>query len=183
MTKEKYPPPQVWLNIEICEAIYKAYKEVAQKAGVAAPIPEFDSRYPNALHLAKSQCFIDANKRLAVVLTNVFLRLNDYRLTMLPSTLIDLAIIIANNKSLSVEYAAQQVDQLFHLVKIKNAPGNSRYGSYQSKVEICVAQVQYCDKSLHRTHKVVAPLLAFIPSYHNTLDSIPSTTVHHPVDV
>jgi death-on-curing family protein len=153
MTREKYPTPQVWLSIEICRAIYKAYKEVAQKAGVEAPIPEFDTRYPGALegilgsvqykadtlnydikttaayyfvHFAKSQCFIDGNKRLAVVLTNVFLRLNGYQLTMLPSTLRDLAIIIAKNKSLSVGYAAQQIDQLFHLVKIKNAIGNSK---------------------------------------------------------
>ncbi|RPJ76677.1 MAG: type II toxin-antitoxin system death-on-curing family toxin [Alphaproteobacteria bacterium] len=147
MTREKYPFPQVWLSIEICEAIYKAYKEVAQKVGVEAPIPEFDTRYPNALegvlgsvqyksdtlnydikttaayyfvHFAKSQCFLDANKRLAVIFTNTFLRINGYRLTMPPWTLRDLAIIVAKNKSLTVEYVVEQIDDLFHLLKLNN---------------------------------------------------------------
>ena len=48
MIKGKYPRPQVWQNIEICEAIYKAYKEVAAEAGVGAPVPDFNTRYPNA---------------------------------------------------------------------------------------------------------------------------------------
>jgi len=144
MTREKYPTPQVWLSTEICRAIYKAYKEEAQKAGVEAPIPNFDSRYPNALegilgsvqyrsdtfkydikltaayyfvHFAKSQCFMDANKRLAVLFTNIFLRINGYQLTIPPWKLRDLAIIIAKNKSTSVEWTANQIDKLFHLIR------------------------------------------------------------------
>ena len=150
MTREKYPPPRVWLSIETCRVIYKAYKEFAEKAGVEAPIPEFDSRYPNTLegilgsvqykadtlnydikttasyyfvHFAKSQCFIDANKRLAVIFTNTFIRMNGYRLTMLQSTLRDLAIIIAKNQSLTVEYAAEQINKLFYLVKLSEKNG------------------------------------------------------------
>jgi prophage maintenance system killer protein len=146
MTKAKYPPPQVWLNIEICRAIYEVYKEVGQEEGIETPIPKFDSRYPGALegilgsvqykadtlqfdlrttaayyfvHLAKSQCFLDANKRLAVIITNTFLRLNSYRLTIPAWILRDIAIFIAQNRYASVEMEVRQIEKIFHLVRLE----------------------------------------------------------------
>jgi prophage maintenance system killer protein len=145
MTKEKYPHPQVWLNIKICEAIYKAYKEFGPQVGVGVPIPDFDTRYPNALesilgavqyksrrlgydvkktavyyffYLVKSQCFLDANKRLAVIYTDFFLRLNKYKINMKPTTLRDIAIIISRDTNLSVSETAETTMRIFDISEI-----------------------------------------------------------------
>lgn len=149
MTKEKYPRPHVWLDIEICRNIYKAYKEIGPEAGVGVPIPDFDSRYPGALEsilgsvqykadalnydvkktavyyfvsFTKSQCFLDANKRLAVIYTSFFLRSNGYRLKMNPSVLRDVAIIVSSNDSLSIPKTVNALLDVFEIEK-KVLPG------------------------------------------------------------
>ena len=145
MTKEKYPRPLVWLNIKICEAIYKTYKEFGPQAGVGEPIPDFDSRYPNALesilgtvqyksdtlkfdvkktavyyfvYFVKSQFFLDANKRLAVIFTDFFLRINGYKLNLPPATLRDIAILLSNDTRLSVPKTVKVSRKIFDIVKI-----------------------------------------------------------------
>ena len=144
MTKEKYPRPQKWLDIAICKDIYRAYKEFGAQAGVGVPMPNFDSRYPNALesilgtvqykadtlhydvkktavyyfvYFVKSQCFLDANKRLAVIFTDFFLRINGYRLDLQQSTLRDIAIIISSNTNLSVPKAVKETIKIFDIIK------------------------------------------------------------------
>jgi prophage maintenance system killer protein len=142
MTKEKYPRPQVWLNIKICKDIYKAYKEFGHQAGVGVPIPDFETRYPNALesilgtvqykadtlrydikktavyyfvYFVKSQCFLDANKRLAVIFTDFFLKMHGYKIAMKPSTLRDIAIIISSNTTLSVPNTVEETMKIFDI--------------------------------------------------------------------
>lgn len=142
MTKEKYPRPQVWLDIKICEDIYKAYKEFGPQIGVGVPIPDFDTRYPNALesilgavqyksdklaydvkktavyyfvYFVKSQCFLDANKRLAVIFSDFFLRMNRNKINMKPSTLRDIAIIISSDKKLSLPKTVEATMMVFEI--------------------------------------------------------------------
>jgi prophage maintenance system killer protein len=144
MTKEKYPHPLEWLNLEICEGIYKAYKLFGPQAGVGVPIPDFESRYPHALesilgtvqykadtlkfdvkktaiyyfvYFVKSQCFLDANKRLAVIFTDFFLRINGYKLNMKQSTLRDIAIIISTNTALSIPKTVKETMKIFDIVR------------------------------------------------------------------
>jgi len=144
MTKEKSPRPGKWLDLEICKDIYKAYKELGPQAGVGVPIPDFDSRYPNALesilgtvqykadtldfdvkktavyyfvYFVKSQCFLDANKRLAVVFTDIFLRINGYKITMNQAVLRDIALIISINTSLSVPKIVRETMKIFDISK------------------------------------------------------------------
>ena len=142
MTKENYPRPQVWLNIKICETIYKAYKEFGPQAGVGVPIPDFDTRYPNALesilgtvqyksdrlaydvkrtavyyfvYFVKSQCFLDANKRLAVIFTDFFLKVHGHKIAMKPSTLRDIVIIISSDTNLSLPKTVEATLTIFEI--------------------------------------------------------------------
>lgn len=125
MTKAQYPDPKGWLDIQICKSIYKAFKDNAAAFGLDAPAATFDSRHNGILEsicgsvqlkasltnqdiievsvcyfvkLARSQAFFDGNKRMSVVLTNVFLLVNGYGLFISPTALRDLAIAIAENK-------------------------------------------------------------------------------------
>lgn len=140
MTKDKFPSPKKWLTIEVCEVIYKAYKDSASEFKISSPMPDFGSRYNGVLEsilgsvrlrasiqgldlfstsafyfvsLAKSQAFLDANKRMSVIITDSFLRMNGYKLGVDKNILRDIAIIISKDDKADIEELATEILQVF----------------------------------------------------------------------
>jgi death-on-curing family protein len=150
MTKEKYPNPKYWVSIELCETIYNTYKKLSAEYKLAAPVPSFDSRYNGVLEailsgvqlkgsliglsisesaatyfvrLSKSQAFFDANKRMAVIITNMFLIINGYELEIPPNTLRDLALLLSRDSKTSIDKSVELVLRTFeeHIKPIRKS--------------------------------------------------------------
>ena len=51
MTKAKYPSPKYWVDIALCEIIYKSFEERSSKYKLAPPVPGFSSRYSGVLRV------------------------------------------------------------------------------------------------------------------------------------
>lgn len=145
MTKDKLPNPERWLDIEVCEIIYKTFKDIASDYGVDSPIPDFKSRYPGVLEsilgsvqfrswaegldigmtasyyfvsLVKSQAFLDANKRNAVLMTDTFLRINGYKLGVNKNLLRNIAIFISLEENKGIPNLVEEMAKVFKIVPL-----------------------------------------------------------------
>jgi len=130
MIEASFPKPKVWLDIRLCEIIYKDYKTLLESQPENEPLPDFEKRYSGVLegilesvklksdkldfdavetaatyyvHLTKSQALFNGNKRMGIVFTNVFLYLNDLRLNVSKDLLKDLSILIAENNTVPID--------------------------------------------------------------------------------
>lgn len=140
MTLVKFPIPKFWLSIETCEVIYKAFKDKAASFTLNAPMPSFEARYKGNLEsiiygvqlkgdllqkdivyvatayfvsISKSQAFFDANKRMAIILTNVFLERNGYHLNIANKSLIEISIILSISDHMSIDKSIDIILSVF----------------------------------------------------------------------
>lgn len=141
MTKEKLKGPKNWLDPALCEDIYNSYNRINSKSKISEPLPAFNTRYKNKLesvlgtvnlrgsilkydvvqiasaylvHFAKGQCFLNGNKRMAVIFTNLFLRINGYQLNISYRNLWKITIIVAEDKSLSTDDMKEMLAKIFY---------------------------------------------------------------------
>ena len=149
MTKEKFPAPKGWINIQGCEIIYKAFKERAPSFGIEPPSYSFSNAYSNTLQgilgsvalrakltnqdvvevavsyfvkIAKSQAFFDGNKRMAIFIMGVYLFSNNYLLSTSPKKMIEIAVMLVEDKNISIDEAVGLLTPVFKEVVEKHKP-------------------------------------------------------------
>ncbi len=149
MTKEKFPSPKGWLNIQACKIIYEAFRKNASTLGLEPPSYDFSTAYSETLEgilgsielrarftnqdvievatsyfvkIAKSQAFLDANKRMAVVLMGTYLIGNGYVLQVHPTKMIEIAVMLVKDRKTSIEKAIKILTPLFKRVVRKYEP-------------------------------------------------------------
>jgi prophage maintenance system killer protein len=148
MIKVSYPTPKHYLSIDLCEIIYNTYRNKVIKEGKAS-IPEFATRYESKLEsilgstpikseiknydvlqvsilyfvkLVKSQCFLDSNKRMAVLFTLVYLFTYGLEFTAPQQKLRNLALIISREPIVSFDEIEKALYPLFKKwVKVKKS--------------------------------------------------------------
>jgi len=135
MTEVKFKNPKTWLDTQGCENIYETFRKAqTDQKLVGEPLPPFVTRYKGVLesivesvrlkanlldydvaqtavtyyiHLARSQAFLNGNKRMSVILTDTFLYLNDYTLTTDLVDLADLTLMISEDHNLRMEQISE----------------------------------------------------------------------------
>lgn len=147
MTEAKFPNPRKWLSIPLCESTYNIFREnQALIFPHGEPIPSFNTRYSGRLesilgsvqlkseklsydlvktavayyvHLAKSQAFLNGNKRMSIILAGVFLLVNDYRLGPNPKDFADITLLVSEDKTVSTAEMIRSLTPYFHNLIIK----------------------------------------------------------------
>lgn len=121
MIKNLLQTPRYWLNLEDCRILLLEFNDLLSQE---EPIPPFDNRYPGKLEgilgsvkqtyggqylnstvldasasyfnqLIRGHAFENGNKRCAVFFTQFFLLMNKVELTLNPSEMYNLAVVIA----------------------------------------------------------------------------------------
>lgn len=137
MTKEKYPYPKIWLDIEVCRITHRAYQRVYKQQ---EPLPPFETRYPGRLEsvigsvrnkaellsyglvktavayyvqLAKSQAFYNGNKRMAIILSSIYLHFNGYYLKAPHKGFEDLTLFVSRDNKVTIEEAVEVITPIF----------------------------------------------------------------------
>lgn len=141
MTKEKSKNQVLFLDIVQCENIYRAYKVALKSYPELPQLSDFETRYKHRLEsvlfavqtravygdlsvieiaaayfarLAKTQCFLDGNKRSAVIFTNTFLRANGFSLRITPHDMTLLALFVAQDREESIEITEKALSMYFN---------------------------------------------------------------------
>jgi death-on-curing family protein len=144
MTPEKSKNPKIWLDIPLCKTIYEKFRKLQAKNKFGEPIPPFDTRYPDRLesliesvklksnllsldvyhvgasyyvNLAKSQVFLNGNKRMAVILTSIFFELNGYKEGNTSwIDLADLTLLVSEDRVSEKDKIIESVARFFKLI-------------------------------------------------------------------
>ncbi|MBT4124404.1 MAG: hypothetical protein HN981_01335 [Candidatus Pacebacteria bacterium] len=147
MTQEKSKNPKIWLSIPLCEAIYKKFRNYQAKNSLGEQLPPLNTRYPEKLEsligsvklksyllshdihhigatyyvkLARSQVFLNGNKRMAVILTDLFFELNQYNSKI--HTWIDLAdltLLVSEDRQNTNKQIIELIVNIFKKIYIK----------------------------------------------------------------
>ena len=147
MTKERFPKPKYWLDVSLCEHIYKIYKTHQKTLPGSEPLPDFACRFEGLLenildsvklksdllgfdiadtaacyylHLTKSQALLNGNKRMGLVFTDVFLFLNGLELTIQRDKLSDLSILLALDIETPLDDLENDLRKLFQHICTKS---------------------------------------------------------------
>lgn len=141
MIPVKSKSPKIWLDIPLCENIYTKFRDLQAQKNLGEQIPPLHSRYPGKLesliesvklksdlldydvytvgacyyvNLARSQVFFNGNKRMSVVLTDLFFDLNGYKSKDLKwIDYADLTLLVSEDKKGSSEEIIELIQKIF----------------------------------------------------------------------
>lgn len=147
MTQVKSKKVKIWLSSVLCEIIYEKFRNYQSENTLGEQLPPLSTRYPGKLEslvesvklkadllsydiylvgatyyvkLARSQVFFNGNKRMAVVLTDLFFELNNYKANN--NTWIDLAdltLLVSEEKEITTNEIIDLITGLFRKIYIK----------------------------------------------------------------
>lgn len=148
MTLGQSKKPIIWLSTHLCETIYEKFRKYQVKNFLGEKLPPINTRYPGKLeslvesvklksdllsydvytvgatyyvNFAKSQVFLNGNKRMSVVLTDLFFELNNLKAKK--HTWIDFAdltLLVSEDKQNTNKKIIKLIDDLFRKIYIKN---------------------------------------------------------------
>lgn len=149
MTKAMLPPPNTWLSIDDCAVAYTTLAKLIN----GKSFPPFAQRYPGKLEailgsvsqefggellyqtlgsaaaayfvmMIKDHPFQDANKRSAVLFTDLFISINGWSLTFEVEEMYSLAVLVAEENELTFDEIKEGVEFILsqHLVKVERQP-------------------------------------------------------------
>lgn len=149
MILENSKNPEIWLDIHLCETIYEKFRDLQAKHTYGEPIPSFKTRYPGKLesliesvklksdllgydvfvtgsayyvNLARSQVFLNGNKRMAVIFSDIFFNLNGYEATNVSwLDLADLTLLVSEDKKNSSEQIIDLIVKIFKKIYLKKS--------------------------------------------------------------
>lgn len=147
MTQEKSKSPKIWLSTTLCETIYEKFRKLQAKNFLGEQIPPINTRYAGKLEslvesiklksdlltydiyltgatyyvrLAKSQVFLNGNKRMSVILTDLFFELNEYEAKNITwIDFADLTLLVSEDKKNSTDQIIKLVASVFKKIYIK----------------------------------------------------------------
>lgn len=146
MIQEKSKNPEIWLSTALCETIYEKFRSLQAKSSIGEPLPPVKTRFPGKLEsliesvklksdllsfdmytvgatyyvrLARSQVFLNGNKRMSVILTDLFFELNQYKAN--DHTWIDLAdltLLVSEEKQVATDKIIEMITEVFKKIYV-----------------------------------------------------------------